>query len=85
VAGYALALFDTAGEPISLWWSLPASVGVSALLASASSDLVVRTHGIYFIMVTMAFSQWCFMPSLTTRPWVGLTVFYMTSNRSFTF
>ena len=60
VAGYALAFFTPAGEPISLWWSLPAAVGVSALLALIIGFLVVRTHGIYFIMVTMAFSQMVF-------------------------
>jgi branched-chain amino acid transport system permease protein len=60
VAGYALAFLTPAGEPISLWWSLPASVAVSALLALVIGFLVVRTHGIYFIMVTMAFSQMVF-------------------------
>ena len=60
VAGYALAFLTPAGEPISLWWSLPASVGVSALLALIIGFLVVRTHGIYFIMVTMAFAQMVF-------------------------
>ncbi len=60
VAGYALAFFTPPGEPISLWWSLPAAVGVSALLALIIGFLVVRTHGIYFIMVTMAFSQMVF-------------------------
>ncbi len=60
VAGYALAFFTPAGETISLWWSLPAAVGVSALLALIIGFLVVRTHGIYFIMVTMAFSQMVF-------------------------
>ena len=60
VAGYALAFLTPAGEPIALWWSLPASVGASALLAMIIGFLVVRTHGIYFIMVTMAFSQMVF-------------------------
>ena len=60
VAGYALAFLTPAGEPISLWWSLPASVGAAALLALVIGFLVVRTHGIYFIMVTMAFAQMVF-------------------------
>ena len=60
VAGYALAFLTPPGEPIALWWSLPAAVGVSALLALVIGFLVVRTHGIYFIMVTMAFSQMVF-------------------------
>ena len=60
VAGYALAFLTPPGEPVSLWWSLPVSVGISALLALIIGFLVVRTHGIYFIMVTMAFAQMVF-------------------------
>ena len=60
VAGYALAFLTPPGEPVSLWWTLPAAVGISALLALIIGFLVVRTHGIYFIMVTMAFAQMVF-------------------------
>ena len=57
IAGYALAFMTPAGEPVSLWWTLPLAVGASALAALVIGFLVVRTHGIYFIMVTMAFAQ----------------------------
>ncbi len=60
VAGYALAFLTPPGEPVSLWWTLPAAVGIAALLALIIGFLVVRTHGIYFIMVTMAFAQMVF-------------------------
>ena len=60
VAGYALAFLTPAGEPIALWWALPACVAASALLALIIGFLSVRTHGIYFIMVTMAFAQMVF-------------------------
>jgi len=60
LAGYALAFLTPAGEPVSLWWTLPAAVGVSALAALVIGFFVVRTHGIYFIMVTMAFAQMVF-------------------------
>ena len=60
VAGYALAFLTPAGEPISLYTSLPLAVAASALLALVIGFLVVRTHGIYFIMVTMAFAQMVF-------------------------
>jgi branched-chain amino acid transport system permease protein len=60
VAGYALAFVTPAGEPISLYTSLPLAVAASALLALVIGFLVVRTHGIYFIMVTMAFAQMVF-------------------------
>ena len=45
---------------VSLWWSLPAAVGVCALFALITGMLVLRTRGIYFIMVTLAFAQMLF-------------------------
>ena len=41
----------------SLWSSLPLAIGASALLALAIGALALRTRGVYFIMVTLAFSQ----------------------------
>jgi branched-chain amino acid transport system permease protein len=60
VAGYALAFLTPAGEPVSLYTALPLAVAASALLAGVIGFLVVRTHGIYFIRVTMAFAQMVF-------------------------
>ncbi|MFM9880578.1 MAG: branched-chain amino acid ABC transporter permease, partial [Burkholderiaceae bacterium] len=40
-----------------LWWTLPVAVLGAALAALVIGIFVVRTHGIYFIMVTMAFAQ----------------------------
>ena len=60
IAGYALAFITPAGEPASLWWTLPVAVAASALAALVIGFFVVRTHGIYFIMVTMAFAQMVF-------------------------
>jgi branched-chain amino acid transport system permease protein len=60
VAGYALAFLTPAGEPVSLYTSLPIAVAASALLALVIGFLVVRTQSIYFIMVTMAFAQMVF-------------------------
>ena len=60
IAGYALAFLTPEGAPVSLYTSLPLAVGGSALAALVIGFLVVRTHGIYFIMVTMAFAQMVF-------------------------
>ena len=60
IAGYALAFLTPQGEPVSLYTSLPLAVGASALAALVIGFLVVRTQGIYFIMVTMAFAQMVF-------------------------
>jgi branched-chain amino acid transport system permease protein len=60
LAGYALAFLTPQGEPVSLWWTLPVAVGAAGLAALVIGFFVVRTHGIYFIMVTMAFAQMVF-------------------------
>ncbi|HEX7891633.1 MAG TPA: branched-chain amino acid ABC transporter permease [Ramlibacter sp.] len=60
IAGYALAFLTPPDTPVSLWWTLPAAMAASALAALVIGFLVVRTHGIYFIMVTMAFAQMLF-------------------------
>jgi branched-chain amino acid transport system permease protein len=60
LAGYALAFLTPEGSPVSLWWTLPVAVAASGLAALVIGFFVVRTHGIYFIMVTMAFAQMVF-------------------------
>ncbi len=60
IAGYALAFFTPQGEPVSLWWTLPAAVLVAGAAALVIGFFVVRTRGIYFIMVTLAFAQMVF-------------------------
>ena len=60
LAGYALAFLTPQGEAVSLWWTLPAAVLGAGLAALVIGFFVVRTQGIYFIMVTMAFAQMVF-------------------------
>ena len=60
LGGYALALLSSDNGPVSLWWTLPAAVLVAGLFALVIGFFVVRTRGIYFIMVTMAFAQMLF-------------------------
>ena len=60
LAGYALALMGPKYEAASLWWSLPAAMGACALFALFTGTLVLRTRGIFFIMVTLAFAQMLF-------------------------
>ena len=60
IGGYFLALVSSDSGAVSLWWTLPAAVAASALFALVIGFFVVRTHGIYFIMVTMAFAQMLF-------------------------
>lgn len=60
VADYAVAQLSPKYEAASLWYVLPASVGLSALAALVVGLFVLRTKGIYFIMVTLAFAQLAF-------------------------
>ena len=60
LAGYALALMGPKYEAASVWWTLPAAIGVCAAFALATGFVVLRTRGIYFIMVTLAFAQMLF-------------------------
>lgn len=57
IAAYAVTLLTPQYEAASLWWVLPASVLLSALAAFVIGLFVLRTKGIYFIMVTLAFAQ----------------------------
>ena len=57
LAGYALAFLMPQNEAASVWLTLPLSVLASGMAALVIGFFVVRTHGIYFIMVTMAFAQ----------------------------
>jgi branched-chain amino acid transport system permease protein len=60
LAGYALAFLMSTQVADSLWVTLPLAVLASALAALVIGFFVVRTQGIYFIMVTMAFAQMVF-------------------------
>jgi branched-chain amino acid transport system permease protein len=60
LAGYALAFLAPQDAAASLWWTLPAAMAASGLAALVIGFFVVRTRGIYFIMVTMAFAQMVF-------------------------
>ena len=59
-AAYTLALLTPQYQAANFWTSFPIAIGVSALLALVIGFFVVRTHGIYFIMVTLAFAQMLF-------------------------
>ena len=57
IAAYAVALLSPGYESANLWLVLPAAVLLSALAALVIGFFVLRTKGIYFIMVTLAFAQ----------------------------
>jgi branched-chain amino acid transport system permease protein len=57
VAAYTLALIAPKYEAASLWITLPLAITAAAVAAGAVGFFVVRTAGVYFIMVTLAFAQ----------------------------
>jgi branched-chain amino acid transport system permease protein len=57
IAAYATALLSPQSDAPSIVWLLPAVLVVTAAAALVVGALSLRTRGIYFIMVTLAFAQ----------------------------
>lgn len=57
IAAYATALLSPQAAAASIAWLLPAVLAIATLAALAVGALSLRTRGIYFIMVTLAFAQ----------------------------
>jgi branched-chain amino acid transport system permease protein len=59
-AGAYVASILIAEGITSAWIGWPAAIGVSALAAWAIGAISLRTRGVYFIMITLAFAQMSF-------------------------
>jgi branched-chain amino acid transport system permease protein len=59
-AGAYMASILVAEGITSAWIGWPAAIGVSALLAWIIGAISLRTRGVYFIMITLAFAQMMF-------------------------
>jgi branched-chain amino acid transport system permease protein len=57
IGAYTLALVTPKYEAASLWLTLPLAIALAGVAALVVGAFVVRTRGIYFIMVTLAFAQ----------------------------
>ncbi len=57
IGAYTLALVTPKYEAASLWLTLPLAMLLAGFAALVVGAFVVRTRGIYFIMVTLAFAQ----------------------------
>ncbi len=57
IGAYAAVLLSPKDGQASLLWLLPAATAAAALYALAVGALSLRTKGVYFIMVTLAFAQ----------------------------
>lgn len=57
IGAYAVVLMSPPDGPASLLWLLPVASLAAALYALVVGALSLRTKGVYFIMVTLAFAQ----------------------------
>jgi branched-chain amino acid transport system permease protein len=57
IGAYIAVKLSPEADAASLFWLLPVSVLAAALYALAVGALSLRTKGVYFIMVTLAFAQ----------------------------
>lgn len=70
LGSYCVALL--AGHGIhSAWLAWPAAVAASALFALAIGLVSLRTRGVYFIMITLAFAQMLYYLFVSLKTWGG--------------
>lgn len=60
LAGYVLVMVTPESEPAALWFALTCCLAAAAAAALVIGWFSVRTSGIYFIMITLAFAQMLF-------------------------
>lgn len=57
LGGYSLAILTRDAGLVSMWATLPLAIIVCGVAAAAIGWLSIRTSGVYFIMITLAFAQ----------------------------
>lgn len=60
IGAYAVALVTAKVDAASLWLVLPIALSAAGAYALAVGALSLRTRGVYFIMITLAFAQMAF-------------------------
>ena len=78
LGAYTTALLLQAADPRSFWLVLAASMLVAGLYALAVAALSLRTRGVYFIMVTLAFAQLVYFVFHDTKIAKGSDGIYLT-------
>lgn len=79
IGAYAAVRLSPQDASPSVLWLLPACVLAAALYALLVGALSLRTKGVYFIMVTLAFSQMAYYVAHDTPLGGGTDGIYMTS------
>jgi branched-chain amino acid transport system permease protein len=70
IGAYAAGMLASHGYG-TLAFALPASIVASALFALLTGAIAVRTRGVYFIMITLAFGQMAFFVATSLAPYGG--------------
>jgi branched-chain amino acid transport system permease protein len=70
LGAYAVGILSAHGFGDALI-ALPVALAASALFALATGAVCLRTHGVYFIMITLAFSQMMFFTAASLAPYGG--------------
>ncbi len=70
LGAYAVGILSVYGITDALV-SLPAALGVSATYAFLTGLVCLRTKGVYFIMITLAFGQMAFFTATSLAPFGG--------------
>src|SRR5437764_1286943 len=70
LGAYAVGILSAHGIHDALI-SLPVALGVSALFALATGIVCLRTKGVYFIMITLAFGQMAYFTASSLAPYGG--------------
>ena len=67
---YSVAVLAESGVT-SAWLAWPAAIGVAGALAFLVGAISLRTRGVYFIMITLAFAQMVFYLVVSLKTWGG--------------
>lgn len=70
LGAYTVAVMLGAGVN-SAWLAWPAAAAVSALFALLIGAISLRTRGVYFIMITLAFAQMLYYLFVSLKTWGG--------------
>lgn len=70
VGAYTVGILMDAGI-VSAWVAWPAAVAAGALFALVIGAISLRTQGVYFIMITLAFAQMLYYLAVSLKAWGG--------------
>ena len=70
IGAYAVAIPALHGVH-SAWVQWPLAMALSGLAALAIGAISLRTSGVYFIMITLAFAQMLYYVGISIEPWGG--------------